>query len=69
MQLFALGTHKLAMRRLYQNFKLIGLTVLPTEQLKVSKFVSPTCLKNGLSQLNNFLYSTQKLFNLDLISF
>ncbi|KAK9509034.1 hypothetical protein O3M35_006446 [Rhynocoris fuscipes] len=28
------------MRRLYQNFSSIGPTVLPTEQLKVSKFVS-----------------------------
>ncbi|KAK9500098.1 hypothetical protein O3M35_001433 [Rhynocoris fuscipes] len=54
--------------RLYKNFKSIGPTVLPTEQLKVANFVS-TNPKNGLSQLKNFLYSLLILLNLNLISF
>ncbi|KAK9506390.1 hypothetical protein O3M35_008341 [Rhynocoris fuscipes] len=54
--------YNFATSRLYQNFKSIGPTVLPTEQLKVGN------RKNGFSKLKNFLYSLQMLPNLALIS-
>ncbi|KAK9512076.1 hypothetical protein O3M35_000585 [Rhynocoris fuscipes] len=54
------------MSRLYQNFKSIGSSVLPTEQLKF-RILCPPYLKNGLSQLKSCLYSILILPNLDLI--
>ncbi|KAK9510422.1 hypothetical protein O3M35_005213 [Rhynocoris fuscipes] len=52
----------------YLHLKSIRPTVLPTQQLKVANFV-PSYLKNGFSQLKNFLYSILILPNLDLTSY
>ncbi|KAK9496807.1 hypothetical protein O3M35_012961 [Rhynocoris fuscipes] len=69
MQFFCIR-YNLATSRLYQNFKSIGTTVLPTEQHKVANFVSTISQeRTAFSQFQNFLYSLLILLNLALISF
>ncbi|KAK9497419.1 hypothetical protein O3M35_004129 [Rhynocoris fuscipes] len=55
MQLFCIRYNK-AMRRLYQNFKLIRSTVLPNRTAQSCKILYPLYLKNGLSLLKFFIF-------------
>ncbi|KAK9508196.1 hypothetical protein O3M35_007913 [Rhynocoris fuscipes] len=46
--------YNFAMRRLCQNFKSFGLTVLPTEQLKVANFLTTISHRTAVGSLKFF---------------